>query len=211
MQPTLARGRSANDYGKGFYCTEHRDLAGEWACKKNQDGFVNCYLLDMNGLRICNLNSPEYNALHWLALLTCYRGYWQKHTIAEEAKQYLQEHFLIDIKDYDVMIGYRADDSYFSFAQDFITGVISYQKLTRAMQLGELGEQIVLKSEKAFQQIRYQGFEVARADIYYHRKTKRDLEARRAYMRDKSGPSSREEIFILDILRGEVDEHDLRI
>ena len=52
---------------------------------------------------------------------------------------------------------------------------------------------------------------MAWADMYYHRKTKRDLEARRAYMRDKSGPSSREEIFILDILRGEVDEHDLRI
>lgn len=65
------------------------------------------------------------------------------------------------------------------------------------MQLGELGEQIVLKSEKAFRQIRYQGFEVAWADMYYHRKTKRDLEARRAYTRDKSGPSSREEKFYL--------------
>ena len=53
--------------------------------------------------------------------------------------------FLLDISEYDVIIGYRADDSYFSFAQDFVAGVISLQKLSEAMQLGKLGEQIVLK------------------------------------------------------------------
>ena len=43
-------------------------------------------------------------------------------------------------------IGYRADDSYFSFASDFINGAISYRQLCNAMCLGKLGQQFVLKS-----------------------------------------------------------------
>ena len=76
------------------------------------------------------------------------RSDWQNGSIAEEGKRYLKEHFLLDISEYDVIIGYRADDSYFSFAQDFVAGVISLQKLSEAMQLGKLGEQIVLKRDR---------------------------------------------------------------
>ena len=57
------------------------------------------------------------------------------------------------------MIGYRADDSYFSFAQDFINGTISYRQLNRAMHLGKLGQQFVLKSKKAFERIAFEGYE----------------------------------------------------
>lgn len=57
---------------------------------------------------------------------------------------------------YDVIIGYRADDSYFSFAQDFLNNAISLRKLSRAMNLGKLGLQTVLKSERAFAQITFQ-------------------------------------------------------
>ncbi|MDE7354067.1 MAG: DUF3990 domain-containing protein [Acetatifactor sp.] len=41
----------------------------------------------------------------------------------------------------DMMIGYRADDSYFSFAQDFINGTISYRQLNNALHLGRIGQQ----------------------------------------------------------------------
>ena len=39
------------------------------------------------------------------------------------------------------------------------------------MRLGKLGEQIVLKSEKAFQQLKFIGYEVADAEEYYIKKT----------------------------------------
>ena len=105
--------------------TESLDLAKEWACAKNTDGYANQYDLDLSGLRILNLNEPEYNILNWLTLLTKYRSYWQKNSIAEEAKNYLQQNFFINPDKFDIIIGYRADDSYFSFAQDFISGAIS--------------------------------------------------------------------------------------
>lgn len=88
--------------------------------------------------------------MNWLALLADNRTYWQNGSIAEEAKSYIKENFLPDISSYDVIIGYRAHDSYFAFAQDFATGVISMQKLAHAMKLGKLGEQIVLKRESRY-------------------------------------------------------------
>lgn len=35
-----------NDYGQGFYCTESLDLAKEWACSRDVDGFANRYELN---------------------------------------------------------------------------------------------------------------------------------------------------------------------
>lgn len=210
-KPIFGQGNSANDYGRGFYCTENYDIAGEWACKRDRDGFINHYEFDTSGLIICNLNSPEYNILNWLAVLTSFRGYWQRNSIAEQAKMFLQENYYIDLSSYDVITGYRADDSYFSFAQDFIMGTISLRKLSVAMHLGKLGEQIVLKSEKAFGQIDYIANDPAEAEIYYSRKVNRDLKARQAYADTRSTADAVYDIFILDILRGRVKEDDLRI
>lgn len=209
--PTYGVGSAANDYGRGFYCTEHPELAKEWACKRNTDGFSNEYELETSGLSICNLNSDRYNILNWMALLTRYRGYWQKKSIAEDAKDFLQEKYLIDVSGFDVIIGYRADDSYFSFAQDFIMGTISIQKLSEAMKLGGLSEQIVLKSEKAFKCISFQGYEEARASIYFGQKERRDLSARRQYRELNAGVNRLDEVYILDIMRGNVNVDELRL
>ena len=54
----------------------------------------------------------------------------------------MKDNFLPDISEYDVIIGYRADDSYFAFAQDFVAGVISMQKLAEAMRLGKLEDRM---------------------------------------------------------------------
>lgn len=209
MAPSINGGKANNDYGKGFYCTKEIELAKEWACKSSADGFVNKYNLDMSDLNILNLNSPDYNILNWLAILTKFRGYWQMKSIAEQAKDFLQENYLIDIAPYDVIIGNRADDSYFAFAQDFIMGTISLQKLARAMTLGKLGEQIVLKSEKAYSNLEYVGYDIALAEEYYLKKATRDLEARRAYSDEKNASDYKDDIFIIDIIRGRVKNEDL--
>ena len=211
FKPVFGKGNSKNDYGKGFYCTESFDIAGEWACKRGVSGYINSYELDIQGLNVCNLNDPEYNILNWLAVLTKNRGYWQKNSIAEEAKEYLQEHYLIDLSPFDIVIGYIADDSYFSFAQDFIMGTLSLRKLSEAMFLGKLGEQVVLKSEKAFEYIKYLNNIAADADVYFSKKVSRDIEAKRAYTDSKLSSDTADDIFMIDILRGRLKEDDLRI
>lgn len=211
QKPELKLGKTTNDYGRGFYCTEHVELAKEWACQKATDGFANKYEFDMSGLKVCNLEKEPYHILNWLALLTRYRSYWQAQSIAEEAKDYLQEQFFVDLADVDVVIGYRADDSYFSFAQDFISGTISLEQLARAMRLGKLGEQIVIKSERAFERLMFQDAEVADAEEYYTKKIIRDREARQAYRNDIKKHSKVNETLITDIMRGTVSIDELRI
>ena len=207
-KPVYVKGARYNDYGKGFYCTENIELAKEWACAKQKNGYANIYDLDLSELNVLNLNSASYNILNWLAILADNRTYWQNGSIAEPAKNYIKENFLPDISAYDVIIGYRADDSYFSFAQDFVSGVISLQKLAQAMRLGKLGEQIVLKSPKAFAQIQFAGYENADAEEYYIKKNEREREARRQYRRNKKEQADVNELFILDIMREEIKNGD---
>ena len=209
--PVFHGGKPQNDYGSGFYMTESLELAKEWACAKNTDGFANRYELDLDGLRILNLNSPEYNILNWLAVLTKHRSYWQNGSIAEEAKNYLQENFYVDISSYDIIIGYRADDSYFSFAQDFVAGTISLRKLSEAMHLGKLGEQIVLKSERSYQHIHFLDAEPADAATYYEKKAARDREARREYRKTKQAADGISELYMLDIMREGIQNGDPRL
>ena len=210
-KPVFHGGKKNNDYGYGFYTTESLELAKEWACAKNTDGYANRYELDMARLSVLNLNSPEYSILNWLAVLTHYRSYWQNGSIAEEAKKYLQEHFFIDPEKYDIIIGYRADDSYFSFAQDFVAGTISLRKLSEAMRLGKLGEQIVLKSERAYTQIHFQGADFAEAQRWYDKKSVRDREARRAYRRNKGTADGTADLYMLDIMREGITSGDSRL
>lgn len=210
-KPVFRGGKKSNDYGYGFYTTESLDLAKEWACAKNTDGYANRYELNMDGLTVLNLNSPEYSILNWLAVLTHYRSYWQNGSIAEEAKKYLQEHFFVDPEEYDIIIGYRADDSYFTFAQDFVAGTISLQKLSEAMRLGKLGEQIVLKSERAYTKIHFQGADFAEAQRWYDKKSVRDREARRAYRRSKGTSDGIADLYMLDIMREGITSGDSRL
>lgn len=209
--PQFGLGAKNNDYGRGFYCTENPELAKEWACSKNTNGYANEYEFDMTGLKVLNLNDNGYSILNWLAVLTENRTYWQNGSIAEEAKKYLREHFLIDISGYDVIIGYRADDSYFSFAQDFVSNTISLEKLSRAMYLGKLGEQIVLKSEKAFRAIKFIGAEEALREEYYTKKVSRDKQARKEYRISKKDASDLNGTYMLDIMREGMTNDDPRL
>lgn len=209
--PTYGKGARTNDYGRGFYCTEQSELAKEWACAKGKNGFANKYELNLNNLNILNLNQKPWHILNWLAVLADNRTYWQNSSISEEAKQYIKTNFLPDITPYDIIIGYRADDSYFSFAQDFVAGTISLQKLKEAMYLGNLGEQVVLKSQKAFSQISYLGSESADAEEYYVKKTARERDARRQYRKSKKGTSFINELYILDIMREGMKNDDPRL
>ena len=58
-KPLLEKGKVYNDYGQGFYCTEHIELAKEWACSRANDGYANIYELDMAGLDILRLNRKQ--------------------------------------------------------------------------------------------------------------------------------------------------------
>jgi hypothetical protein len=132
--------------------------------------------------------------------------------IAKDAKEYLLKNFSVDTTSYDVIIGYRADDSYFSFTEDFLNNAIPVKKLEQAMKLGNLGEQFVLISPAAFERIRFVDAESALRSKYYVLKSKRDKAARSAYLNSDRKPSySSDELYILDIMRQGVKSDDSRL
>ena len=198
--PAFGLGRKNNDFGLGFYCTESSDLAKEWAVSSLSDGFANRYTLDTEYLNILNLNSPDYTILNWMAVLVDHRLFSIKTPVARRAKQYLTENFGINVNAYDLIIGYRADDSYFDYAEAFLNNMITVEQLSRAMRLGKLGEQIVIKSKFAFSRIKYEGFEAAVKDLYYILRKSRDDEANQTYLDIQEEES--DGLYIQDIIRG---------
>lgn len=205
--PSLDKGKRNNDYGQGFYCTESADLAKEWACISEMGGYANQYTLDTKNLSILNL--MDKHILCWIALLVENRTFDLKSNLAREAKDYLKQEFLIDLSQYDVIEGYRADDSYFAFASAFLNGTLSLNQLSRAMKLGDLETQVVMKSGLAFKTIRFTGYEEVRPSIYYQKRIKRDRNARIEFQKIQGEIKASESIYMLDILRGGLKQNDI--
>ncbi len=210
-RPTYGYGKPYNDYGLGFYCTDTLEMAKEWGVGKGRDGYANCYELDARGLSILDLNGPDYCILHWLTVLLENREFDMPSALAAEAREYLMRHFAVPYRDFDVITGYRADDSYFSFAQDFISGTISYRQLNNAMHLGKLGCQIVLKSETSFTRLGFVGYEDAPCSEWYAKKMLRDRDARREYFDTEKNRRQRGDIYITQILDEEMKPDDARL
>lgn len=210
QQPMFGKGSPFNDYGLGFYCTEHLELAKEWACTLDMDGYANQYQLDMNGLKVLELLNPQYTVLHWLALLIDNRRFQVSTPVMRRGVEWLKTHFLLDISSYDVIIGYRADDSYFAFARAFLSNAISLHQLSYAMKLGKLGEQVVLKSRQAFDALRFVDYEQADNQTYYAKRMTRDSQAR-ADFRAELERENVEGLFLMDLIREKVKPDDPRL
>lgn len=207
--PEFGAGKKNNDFGLGFYCTESEALAKEWAVSSLRNGFANRYTLDTEYLNILNLNGSDYTILNWIAVLVEHRRFSIKTPIARRAKQYLIDNFSVNVNAYDLITGYRADDSYFDYAESFLNNGISVEQLARAVRLGKLGEQIVIKSQFAFSKLKFEGFEVAEKDKYYVLRKARDDEANRMY--SEMLEEENDGLYIRDIMRGGIRNDDPRI
>ena len=201
-KPEFGKGNKKNDYGLGFYCTENVELAKEWACSNNEtNGYANQYEIDLSAYKVLDLREEKYSILNWMALLLKFRTFDVNTPISAQAKEYILENFYVNVEEYDVIIGYRADDSYFSFAKDFINNTISVEQLAEAMRLGELGIQIVLKSKKAFDTVKFLSYELAECKEYYVKRVSRDKKARETYLSDHRQNLVSNGLFVMDIIR----------
>lgn len=211
-QPEYGKGKPYNDYGLGFYCTEYSDLAKEWACDDDHGGYANKYLLSLDGLKILDLNSNDYCILHWLSILLKNRKFTLDNAVSIAARDYVLKNFSVETKEYDVIKGYRADDSYFSYARDFLQNAISVKRLKEVMKLGNLGNQIVLISKKAFSNLKYLGSEEAPREVHLPLRKQRDELARHAYLSNKIGNDfSEDDLLMIDIIRGNITSNDPRL
>jgi hypothetical protein len=162
-------------------------------------------------LSILDLTQPEYGILEWITILLQNRSFDMQSDFGEEARDYLLRNFSVPYEQYDLIKGYRADDSYFSYAQDFLNNAISVRQLSRAMRLGNLGEQIVLKSERAFQQLAFVDAVMVSAKEWFPKKEARDQRARKAYFANRRTPWRKGEIYVMQLLDEEIRPNDARL
>lgn len=210
--PTKEGGNPFNDYGQGFYCSPDIELAREWACSEKPGAFVNHYSFEPSfNLRECNLCGKEYHVLNWLAVLMNNRVFETRHSVPEAVKSYILDEFLPDLSGYDIIRGYRADDSYFSIASAFIEGSIPLRQLERALRLGKLGEQVFVQSTKAFEALTFVSAEPVDRDLYLCRRINRDRKARETFSRMKGEALREDDVVALDIVRGKWRNNDERL
>lgn len=209
-KPEFDFGKPYNDYGLGFYLTEYIDLAKEWACLENLDGYANKYEIDLDDFSILDLSSNDFTILNWISILIYNRNFRTPTPLSKMAKDYLIKYFLPDYSKYDIIKGYRADESYFLFAKSFLNNQISLKQLSYAMNLCNLGMQYVLKSKKAFDSIKYVDSYVAKNEIYYQKRKVREDEAKHKFLEELEKEDLKG-IFIRDILNEEMKINDPRL
>ena len=156
-KPFVKGSNSFNDYGPAFYATRDIESAHEWACKNGSVGYVNSYEFNTRGLKVLDLTDrKKYSVLNWLAILMHYRNL-DKNFIQNfhSRLEYLEDNYYIDVTQYDFVVGYRADDAYFRFPLDFVRGNITLEQLEQSFELGKLGVQYVLISDRAINRLTY--------------------------------------------------------
>lgn len=179
ITPTFGCGEEKHDYGKGFYLTEDRELAKEWAvCRPNeQNGWLHQYELEMDDLKI--LDFEKLGILSWLAELMKHRDASDSKRYRVLAKKFVQKYGL-DTTGFDVIKGWRADASYFFIAKEFVRDNVDIDILERLLRLGDLGIQYCIKSKKAYSKLK----EIPNSllsvsyDEFNKKYNQRDIEAR---------------------------------
>lgn len=181
--PRYLGGKPDNDYGNGFYTTEYEDRARSWAALNGnpEKSIVNVYELDESNLRILDLN--DYGVLAWIAEVVANRGTNQE--AASIVGNRLVELYRLNSEEYDIIKGYRADDSYTQVVEAFLLNQIDIYEVKRLFYKGSLGNQIFLKSEKAFTHIKWlESYEVSlceedkNIDIYARKEVNKFLSER---------------------------------
>lgn len=193
-----------NDYGASFYTTSDFESAKEWACKNNELGLVNKYIIrtsDYNSLKLLDLtNKEEYSVLNWVAILMHFRELDSSFKHLYSLRLSWLEKFYIDVNEYDVIKGFRADDAYFAFPQAFLMGQLSLQRLQKVFMLGKLGVQYAFMSEKAIRKLKFSSAEEIEEKYIgmYYSRIKLATEEYRNILNE---PINDNETFVTDLIK----------
>lgn len=133
--PSNKIGRIDIDFGQGFYTTEDKHMAEKWAAGKGTS-VNNIYDLDLKGLNVVTLGLTK----QWLDFVAYNRGFSNRSFNTENI---------------DVIIGPTADDRMFNTISAYLDGVLSADKAIKYLNVVGYSNQIVLKSDKALQNISF--------------------------------------------------------
>lgn len=152
VNPTFGIGSSHHDFGAGFYLTDSFDLAREWSVYRpgSGDGWVHAFDLDSAGLKIFDFR--DAGVFPWVAELMKHRNADESAAYRRRAPEFIAK-YGVDVDDCDVVIGWRADASYFYIVKSFVRDEVDADALPDLLRLGDFGIQYVIKSKRAYSQL----------------------------------------------------------
>ena len=125
----------------------------------------------------------DHGVLAWIAEVVAHRGISDENASIVGTR--LVELYKPDTNNMDIVKGYRADDSYTQVIEAFLLNQINLFEVERLFYKGSLGNQVFLKSEKAFENIQWiEGYSVElteedkKADLYARREVSKFLSER---------------------------------
>jgi len=135
--PEIRKTRYTKDFGYGFYCTDLKEQAIKWCCRKGNKGAVSCYeYTPDDSLR--NITFGETD--EWLDFVAaCRKG--------------------IDHA-FDIVEGPMADDQIWDFIDDYLDGNITREEFWGIAKFRHPTHQISFHTERALQTIKYISHEV---------------------------------------------------
>ena len=154
VEPQYGLGQDHHDFGRGFYLTEVPDLAKEWSVyrPKSHNGWVHAFDLELEGLKILDFRNRGVFA--WVAELMRHRDADESSAYRRRAPLFTDRFAVPDADDYDVQIGWRADASYFYIVKSFVRDEVDAGCLEELLRLGGFGIQYVVKSSRAYANLR---------------------------------------------------------
>ncbi len=199
-----------DDFGRGFYCTESREEAGQWAVSRGVSGFISVYEADMFELNVCDLTDEKFTILNWLAVVLKNRMFRIGTPNITRFLDCLDRKFMPDLSDVDIIKGYACDDAAFAVVKSFLAGEISYDQLKSLMKSKNTKVQYAAVSERAVSAFSFRGCERADASVYYPARMMRSEKLFDEFIKSKEAKSE-EGIFMYDILIEEVEPGDRRL
>lgn len=117
-------------------------------------GWLHSYELDISNLSILDFESLKQNrSLYWVTELLQYRVLGDSgvnRVRRNQYKDFLTSNFAMNSENYDVVVGWCADDSYFRIVKYLLNDLLNVTLLEQALCLGQLGIQYCCRSESAF-------------------------------------------------------------
>jgi hypothetical protein len=177
--PEFGKGEDKHDYGRGLYLTPNLELAKEWSvCTgNNEKGYV--YRIELPLSAVSVLDFDDLSCVHWIAELMSHRDADKSARYRRLAPIFISK-YKYDTSKYDVIKGWRADSSYYSIVKRFVRDEIDLSLIPTLFQLGDLGIQYCIKSQKAFGllQKEYKPISTVNAKEYFARYNEKDDAAR---------------------------------
>jgi hypothetical protein len=133
--PDIHYGRTNADFGQGFYLSDSAEFAGRWVREKTgADIIVNSYELDETGLNIKYFDRDR----EWFSYVFSNR-------------RSMPDKF----NNFDIILGPIANDTIFDTMGIMTSGFLSDEEALRLLCIGPQYRQIVIKSERAAQQLKF--------------------------------------------------------